>query len=266
MAMNASVSAIQDMEKTLADTVRNLDTLSEKISTNFRPSADWNDNQAVAYNQVMQKIARLVKSPTADLKKQQEKLCILNGNYSGPGPSHYSPAEHGVYYNAAEDEKNVRGAGATYYHELGHMIDHVCMRYQNLMSENAVFHHALVSDGQRLIQCYNNSTPEQRERAVRNLCEGAWHSCSDLANFATNGHVCGGWGHSEEYCARAWAMEHEAFAHFFEASMGDSIKLQRLTKLFPNSVRVFNQMLDAIIKNAEPYDREQRERAIWEER
>ena len=38
MAMNASVSAIQDMEKTLADTVRNLDTLSEKISTNFRPS------------------------------------------------------------------------------------------------------------------------------------------------------------------------------------------------------------------------------------
>ena len=54
MAMNASVSAIQDMEKTLADTVRNLDTLSEKISTNFRPSADWNDNQAVAYNQVGQ--------------------------------------------------------------------------------------------------------------------------------------------------------------------------------------------------------------------
>ena len=195
-----------------------------------------------------------------------EKLCILNGDYSGPEPSHYSPAEHGVYYNAAEDEKNVRGAGATYYHELGHMIDYVCMRYQNLMSENAAFHHALVSDGQRLIQCYNNSTPEQRKRAVRNLCEGAWHSCSDLANFATNGHVSGGWGHSEEYCARAWAMEHEAFAHFFEASMGDSIKLQRLTKLFPNSVRVFNQMLDAIIKNAEPYDREQRERAIWEER
>ena len=101
---------------------------------------------------------------------------------------------------------------------------------------------------------------------MRNLCEGAWHSCSDLANFATNGHVRGGWGHSEEYCARVWAMEHEAFAHFFEASMGDSIKPQRLTKLFPNAVRVFNQMLSAIIKNAEPYDREQRERAIWEER
>ena len=59
---------------------------------------------------------------------------------------------------------------------------------------------------------------------MRNLCEGAWHSCSDLANFATNGHVRGGWGHSEEYCARAWAMEHEAFAHFFEASMGDSMQ------------------------------------------
>lgn len=94
-----------------------------------------------------------------------EKLCILNGDDSGPEPSHYSPAEHGVYYNAAEDEKNVRGAGATYYHELGHMIDYVCMRYQNLMSENAAFHHALVSDGQRLIQCYNYPGTEERSCA-----------------------------------------------------------------------------------------------------
>ncbi len=30
MAMNASVLLFRDMEKTLADTVRNLDTLSEK--------------------------------------------------------------------------------------------------------------------------------------------------------------------------------------------------------------------------------------------
>ena len=239
-----------------------------KTAASIRPSIKQDKPfSSPKYNAILdQRYGNAVPAARKVFDLFAEKLCILNGDYSGPEPSHYSPAEHGVYYNAAEDEKNVRGAGATYYHELGHMIDHACMRYQNLMSENAAFHHALVSDGQRLIQCYNNSTPEQRERAVRNLCEGAWHSCSDLANFATNGHVRGGWGHSEEYCARAWAMEHEAFAHFFEASMGDSIKLQRLTKLFPNSVRVFNQMLDAIIKNAEPYDREQRERAIWEER
>ena len=74
MGMSTSVAAIQDMEKTIADTVRTLDTLSEKISTNFRPSADWNDNQSAAYNQVMQKISRLVKAPVDDLKKQQIKL------------------------------------------------------------------------------------------------------------------------------------------------------------------------------------------------
>lgn len=239
-----------------------------KTAVSIRPSIKQDKPfSSPKYNAILdQRYGNAVPAARKVFDLFAEKLCILNGDYSGPEPSHYSPAEHGVYYNAAEDEKNVRGAGATYYHELGHMIDHACMRYQNLMSENAAFHHALVSDGQRLIQCYNNSTPEQRERAVRNLCEGAWHSCSDLANFATNGHVHGGWGHSEEYCARVWAMEHEAFAHFFEASMGDSIKLQRLTKLFPNAVRVFNQMLSAIIKNAEPYDREQRERAIWEER
>lgn len=38
--------------------------------------------------------------------------------------------------------------------------------------------------------------------------------------------------------------------------------IQRILQQFNN----VNQMLSAIIKNAEPYDREQRERAIWEER
>lgn len=239
-----------------------------KTAASIRPSIKQDKPfSSPKYNAILnQRYGNAVPAARKVFELFAEKLCILNSDYSGPEPNHYSPAEHGVYYNAAEDEKNERGAGATYYHELGHMIDHACMQYQNMMSENAAFHHALVSDGQRIIRCYDNSTTEQRESAVRNLCEGAWHSCSDLANFATNGHVRGGWRHSEEYCARAWAMEHEAFAHFFEASMGDSIKLQRLTKLFPNAVRVFNQMLSAIIKNAEPYDREQRERAIWEER
>ena len=218
--------------RTTAAAAASVASAGTKTAASIRPSIKQDKPfSSPKYNAILdQRYGNAVPAARKVFDLFAEKLCILNGDYSGPEPSHYSPAEHGVYYNAAEDEKNVRGAGATYYHELGHMIDYVCMRYQNLMSENAAFHHALVSDGQRLIQCYNNSTPEQRKRAVRNLCEGAWHSCSDLANFATNGHVRGGWGHSEEYCARAWAMEHEAFAHFFEASMGDSIKLQRLTK------------------------------------
>lgn len=131
-----------------------------KTAASIRPSIKQDKPfSSPKYNAILdQRYGNAVPAARKVFDLFAEKLCILNGNYSGPGPSHYSPAEHGVYYNAAEDEKNVRGAGATYYHELGHMIDHVCMRYQNLMSENAVFHHALVSDGQRLIQCYNNST------------------------------------------------------------------------------------------------------------
>ena len=82
MGMNTSVSAIQDMQKTLADTIKSLDTLGGKISTNFRASDGWNDQQSAAYNMVMQKIARLVKSPIDDLKKEEQKLKKLEDTVS----------------------------------------------------------------------------------------------------------------------------------------------------------------------------------------
>ena len=46
----------------------------KKISTNFRPSADWNDNRAVAYNQVMQKDCPVGQITDSGPEKQQEKL------------------------------------------------------------------------------------------------------------------------------------------------------------------------------------------------
>lgn len=68
---------------------------------------------------------------------------------------------------------------------------------------------------------------------MRNLCEGAWHSCLiskillPMAMFVVDGVI-----------AKNTAQEHGPWSmrrlHTFEASMGDSIKLQRLTKFSPN--------------------------------
>lgn len=193
-----------------------------------------------------------------------EKLCILDSGYLGI--AHYSPVEHGVNFNAADDECNQRGPGTTYYHELGHMIDHACMGYRGQISENSVFQHALLEDGNVLIRAYNNSTPQQQQIFIRFLCSGTGHSCSDLANFVTNGQVCGSWGHTAAYCARPGAMQHEAFAHFFEANMGGGIKLQQLRRMFPRTAKVFDRMLEAIINSTQPPNYGQRERDLPEER
>ena len=54
---------------------------------------------------------------------------IQDSEYPPDQTAHYSPGNYighsrGVYYNAASDMTNPRGAGTTYFHELAHMIDH----------------------------------------------------------------------------------------------------------------------------------------------
>ena len=56
-------------------------------------------------------------------------LMIQDSEYPPDQTAHYSPGNYighsrGVYYNAASDMTNPRGAGTTYFHELAHMIDH----------------------------------------------------------------------------------------------------------------------------------------------
>ena len=91
-----------------------------KTAVSIRPSIKQDKPfSSPKYNAILdQRYGNAVPAARKVFDLFAEKLCILNGDYSGPEPSHYSPAEHGVYYNAAEDEKNVRGAGATYYHAI----------------------------------------------------------------------------------------------------------------------------------------------------
>lgn len=64
------------------------------------------------------------------------KLMIQDSEYPPDQTAHYSPGNYighsrGVYYNAASDMTNPRGAGTTYFHELAHMIDHASCNYRS---------------------------------------------------------------------------------------------------------------------------------------
>lgn len=179
------------------------------------------------------------------------QLQIRNANYPPEETAHYSPNNYpdhprGVYYNANADSTNLRGAGTTYYHELGHMIDHAATGYNGCLSNTPEFGNALIEDGQRVLNLYNNLTPERQTAFLNRIRQDSMHSFSDLIDATTQGQLHGQYGHSREYWGRSGNLQAEAFAHFFEASMGSTEKLEMLANFFPTAFGVFSSMLESI--------------------
>lgn len=159
------------------------------------------------------------------------KLMIQDSEYPPDQTAHYSPGNYighsrGVYYNAASDMTNPRGAGTTYFHELAHMIDHASCNYRSNLSNTPEFAEALVEDGQRILSLYNNLPVEKQTAFLTRIRQDSAHSFSDLIDATTNGQLHGNYGHSRNYWTRPGNLQAEAFAHFFEASMGDQGKLE----------------------------------------
>lgn len=178
-------------------------------------------------------------------------LMIRDSQYPPNQTAHYSPANYighsrGVYYNAAADMTNPRGAGTTYFHELAHMIDHASCNYQSNLSNTPEFAAALIEDGQRILNLYNNLPIERQTAFLNRIRQNSAHSFSDLIDATTNGQLHGSYGHSRSYWTRPGNLQAEAFAHFFEASMGDQDKLELLSNFFPTAFGIFSSMIDSI--------------------
>lgn len=179
------------------------------------------------------------------------KLIIRDSQYPPNQTSHYSPVNcidhsRGVYYNAASDMINPRGAGTTYFHELAHMIDHTSRNYRDNLSNTPAFAAALIEDGQRILNLYNNLPLERQTAFLNRIRQNSAHSFSDLIDATTNGQLHGSYGHSRNYWTRPGNLQAEAFAHFFEASMGNQGKLELLSNFFPTAFDIFSSMIDSI--------------------
>lgn len=179
------------------------------------------------------------------------QMLIQDANYPPNQTAHYSPMNYeghrrGVYYNATSDMTNPRGAGTTYFHELAHMIDHASTGYQGNLSNNPEFGNALMQDGQRILQLYNDLSTERQNAFLTRIRSDSAHSFSDLIDATTNGQLHGSYGHSRDYWTRSGNLQAEAFAHFFEASMGSEDKLEMLANFFPTAFGVFSTLIESI--------------------
>lgn len=180
------------------------------------------------------------------------QLIVKDSNYPCGKIQHYMPNgvpghSRGVYFNAMEDANNPRGNGSTYFHELAHMIDHVSTGFNKNLSNNNEFAQALIGDASKILDAYNNCTPEQQRNFINSLrMNDRTHSFQDLLDATTNGVISAGWGHRRDYWTKSGNLQAEAFAHFFEASMGAPDKLAMFTRYFPTAFAKFSEMIESI--------------------
>ena len=113
-------------------------------------------------------------------------------------------------------------------------MPHVIIRVT--YSNTSEFAAALIEDGQRILNLYNNLSIERQTAFLNRIRQNSAHSFSDLIDATTNGQLHGSYGHSRNYPTRPGNLQAEAFAHFFEASMGEQDKLEFLSNFFPDSV------------------------------
>lgn len=184
----------------------------------------------------------------------KDELSVQNSNYPENQTAHYSPDGYpghprGVYYNSSCDDNNPRGNGTTFYHELGHMIDHASTGFSHNISNSSGFRDALMLDGKNVLDLYKQLSQERKEDFLRRIYQGDAHSFSDLIEATTNGVLYGAYGHSKDYWKRDGNLQAEAFAHFFEASMGCQEKMKFLSNLFPNAFGVFREILENIVSD-----------------
>ncbi len=188
-------------------------------------------------------------------EKLSSKLKIQDDQYYDI--PHYWEADssekpRGVYMNSEVDEENIRGEGSTYFHELGHMMDHASSNFKRHASDNIRFKEALKKDGEYMSLLYDRMNDEQKATLKQLLRSDTLHSVEDLLEGLTQGKIRGKWGHGLKYWNdRPAGIQREAFAHFFEARMGGGRKLKYLKKFFPNASSVFDDIMADIAEGGE---------------
>ena len=139
------------------------------------------------------------------------------------GTAHFNTKTKKISMHYKADMRNIRGAGTTWYHEHGHLIDDSL----GMVSRDEHFKELLEQDTFQYRIKYgkehNLKTYDKVDRAISNdLQDIRRHSAvSDLLDGLTKGNIRGCAGHSIDYWDNQENITSEAFAHMFEAQFDE---------------------------------------------
>lgn len=165
------------------------------------------------------------------------------------GTAHFNTKTKKISMHYKADMRNIRGAGTTWYHEHGHLIDDSL----GMVSMDEHFKELLEQDTFQYRIKYgkehNLKTYDKVDRAISNdLQDIRRHSAvSDLLDGLTKGNIRGCAGHSIDYWDNQENITSEAFAHMFEAQF-DEVHYKEMQKYFPKSLEYFEKKLKEVAR------------------
>lgn len=165
------------------------------------------------------------------------------------GTAHFNTKTKKISMHYKADMRNIRGAGTTWYHEHGHLIDDSL----GMVSRDEHFKELLEQDTFQYRIKYgkehNLKTYDKVDRAISNdLQDIRRHSAvSDLLDGLTKGNIRGCAGHSIDYWDNQENITSEAFAHMFEAQF-DEVHYKEMQKYFPKSLEYFEKKMKEVAR------------------
>ena len=157
---------------------------------------------------------------------------------------YYDSRDRSLHLDINYDKTDPQGRGAGYFHEFGHAMDHA-LGGNTYLSNNDSFLEALKKDYNEILVRFN-AGPQKAKKFLCFLENPVAYPISDLLEGLSNGAISGSYGHMEgdiDYWKNKYAVCNEAFAHFFEASMGSPERLKYIKLVFPNAYDQYRKMI-----------------------
>jgi len=206
----------------------------------------------------------------------ERSMEVLSTNYT-KGAAHYSPTKGGINIDLYKDTianpaKYKFKAYTTTFHELGHMIDHWLngggANFYSQEYKSGLFGATLKREAEKCVadnwkrlkaeaKVAGKSVKDVKkadayaavEKEIRSLTFAQKHAVSDIFGGATSLKVEGGWGHSAKYWRGGDNLPLEAFAEMFQATINNAESLAQIKKYFPDSYKIFEEMISDFVKN-----------------
>lgn len=244
-----SSDSIEELSYMLIATAEKMETYLGKTVSSFTKSIKLGDDSIAKFNNAISE--RLTCDSIDKHAKElyinnKSKIRILDHNYTGT--PFYNMELKGICMNYLADLHNPAGSLATYFHEVGHLIDHDANSKGSFISDDEEYLSCLRQDVHNYICKTKRQYSCDINEAFDIISDELWGDCfagvSDIFGSLTECKCQGNWGHHPLYWKRSEDLiTKEAFANMFEAAMSTSKKQEIMMNYFPTAFNRFKNLI-----------------------
>ncbi|MFI3172410.1 MAG: phage minor capsid protein [Eubacteriales bacterium] len=241
----SAVAANKKYQKEVAESLKSdtmkseqlseLGAFKTKLQSDSRVSKDY-------YQEVKTKYSQGSDAAKAAFNKYVPENSVEDASYISVPI--YNTKTKKISMNYERDLDNVRGSGATWFHEHGHMIDDL----SGGVSKDTTFYNLLNQDRMSYVyQVGKEQNLKTFDKVYKYISDDlsdmrTQSAVSDLLQGITGGGISGVAGHDLSYWDNKDNITSEAFAHMYEAQF-DNERYQMMQTVFPNALKYFEERL-----------------------